>query len=163
MRDGTQVGCLYIGAADFRPVPINLCAIISTEMDKVARNWQGPGGTPGGIGQFVIGSIMAIAGSYLLLNQVTVTSGFWSYFGGHSFGVTLIPFLFGIGLLFYKSNSIPGWVLTAAGFLIIITGIIANMQIYFRPASLFSTLVMLVLLVGGLALVLRSLRSYSTD
>ncbi len=137
--------------------------MISSEMDKAARSWQGAGGSPGGIGQFVVGSIMAIVGAYLILNQVTVTSGFWSYFGGHSFGVTLIPFLFGIGLLFYKSSSIPGWVLTIAGFLIIITGIIANMQIYFRPASLFNTLIMLVLLVGGLALVFRSLREYSAQ
>jgi uncharacterized protein len=33
------------------------------------------------------------------------------------------------------------------------------MSIYFRPTSLFNTLVMLVLLVGGLGLIARSLRS----
>jgi hypothetical protein len=34
------------------------------------------------------------------------------------------------------------------------------MHIYFRPASLFETLVMLILLVGGLGLVARGLRSH---
>ena len=38
--------------------------------------------------------------------------------------------------------------------------VIANMPIYFQPATLFHTLVMLILLVGGLALVARSLREH---
>jgi hypothetical protein len=38
--------------------------------------------------------------------------------------------------------------------------VIANMHIYFRPASLFETLVMLILFVGGLGLIARSLRSH---
>ena len=47
---------------------------------------------------------------------------------------------------------------TAAGALFILAGVIANMHIYFQPTSLFNTLVMQVLLVGGLGLVARSLR-----
>jgi hypothetical protein len=39
-------------------------------------------------------------------------------------------------------------------------GVIANMSIYFRPTSLFNTLVMLILLVGGLGLVARALRPH---
>jgi hypothetical protein len=35
------------------------------------------------------------------------------------------------------------------------------MRIYFRPTSLFDTLVMLILFVGGLGLMARSLRPYS--
>jgi hypothetical protein len=130
-------------------------------MQSAAEKWQGAGGTPGGIGQFVVGAIMAIVGGYLLLNQVVVHSGFWSFFGGRSFGITLIPFLFGIGFLFYNARSIPGWVLTVGGFLIIVTGIIANMQIFFMPTSLFSTLVMLILLIGGVVLIFRSLQAYT--
>jgi hypothetical protein len=51
--------------------------------------------------------------------------------------------------------------LTIAGALFIFAGIIANMHIYFQPTSLFNTVVMLVLLVGGLALIARSLRPHS--
>jgi len=122
--------------------------------------WKGAGGTPGGIGHFIVGSVMAITGGYLLLNQVVVHSGFWSFFSGRSFGIVLIPFLIGVGILFYNGRSIPGWFLTAAGFLVIVTGIIANMQIFFMPTSLFNTLIMLVLLVGGVVLVVRSLHAF---
>lgn len=122
--------------------------------------WKGAGGSPGGVKLFLIGSIMAIVGGYLLLNQVTVHSGFWRIFNYSAFGITLIPFLFGIGFLFYNSKSIVGWILTVGGLLIIFTGILTNLEIYFRPTSLWNTLTMLVLLVGGLALVFRSLHSF---
>ena len=50
-------------------------------------------------------------------------------------------------------------VLTAGGMLFILAGIIASLNIFFLPTSLFDTLVMLILLVGGLGLIARSLRS----
>jgi hypothetical protein len=50
--------------------------------------------------------------------------------------------------------------LTAAGALFILAGVIANLHIYFRPASLFETIVMLTLLVGGLGLIARSMRAH---
>jgi hypothetical protein len=121
---------------------------------------RGAGGTPGGLWEFLLGTGMAVAGGYLLLNQVTVTSGFWSWWGGHTFGLTLVPFIFGVGLLFFDGRSKPGWLLMFAGLVIIFSGIIANLQIYFRQTTLFETLVMLVLLAGGIGLVARSLRSH---
>jgi hypothetical protein len=42
---------------------------------------------------------------------------------------------------------------------VIFAGILTNLRIYFEPTSLFHTLVMLGLLVGGLGLVARSLRA----
>ena len=120
---------------------------------------KGAGGTPGGIKPFILGSIMAVIGGYLLLHQVQVHSGFWRLFSYGNFGIALLPFLFGIGLLFFNGKSIPGWILTVAGLLIIFTGIIAHLEIYFLPTSLFNTLIMLVLLVGGIALIFRSLQS----
>ena len=121
---------------------------------------RGAGGTPGGLWEFLLGTGMAVAGGYLLLNQVTVTSGFWSFWGGHTFGLSLVPFIFGVGLLFFDGRSKPGWLLVFAGMVIIFSGIIANLQIYFRATTLFETLVMLVLLAGGIGLVARSLRSH---
>lgn len=122
---------------------------------------RGAGGTPGGVKMFVLGAIMAVVGGYLLMNQVQVNSGGWSFFGySYGFGITLIPFLFGVALLFFNGKSIPGWVLTVGGLLIIIVNIIANLHIYFLPTSLFNTLLMLVLLVGGLGLLFRSLQAF---
>ncbi len=120
---------------------------------------QGAGGTSGGVGKFFLGLIMAVAGGYLLTNQVTVTSGFWHFFGVSAFGLSLIPFLFGVGLLFFNGSSVLGWLLTIAGVVIIFAGILTHLNIYFRPTSLFNTLVMLILLVGGIGLLARSLRA----
>ena len=120
---------------------------------------KGAGGTPGGVGTFLMGTAMAVAGGYLLTNQVMVTSGFWNWFGPQTFGLTLVPLMVGIGFLFFDAASKVGWILTFLGTVIILVGIIANLRIYFQPTSLFNTLMMLGLLAGGLGLVARSLKA----
>jgi len=122
---------------------------------------KGAGGTEGGILQFFAGVAMAVGGGYLITNQVTVTSGFWGYFGDHTFGLTLLPLLVGIGFLFFDGKSVLGWLLTMAGAVIILAGILMNLRIYFERTSLFNTLMMLGLLAGGLGLIARSLRPES--
>jgi len=117
------------------------------------------GGTPGGLGYFVLGFIMTCVGGYLISNQVSVVGSYWTFWGGNTFGITLIPMLFGVGILFWNGRSTIGWLLTVAGALFILAGILANMHIYFQPTSLFNTMVMLVLLVGGLGLIARSVRT----
>jgi uncharacterized protein len=121
---------------------------------------RGAGGTPGGLGEFVIGLVMAAAGGYLLTQQVTVTSGYWMLGGHNAFGLSLVPLLFGVAILFFNGRSVPGWILLIAGAAIVLAGILMNLQIYFQSTSLFNTLVMLVLLFGGLGLIARSLRSH---
>ncbi|HTG50720.1 MAG TPA: hypothetical protein VL915_09545, partial [Gemmatimonadales bacterium] len=120
---------------------------------------RGAGGTPGGLGTFLAGSAMVVAGGYLLLTRVTVSSGLWMLWGYNAFGLSLVPLLVGIGILFFDGRSLIGWVLTAAGALIILVGIIANLHVYFMPTSLFDTLLILGLLAGGIGLVARSLRA----
>jgi hypothetical protein len=115
------------------------------------------GGTVGGLGSFLLGAVMTAAGGYLLLNQVTVTSGFWTFYGYNAFGLSLVPLLFGILLLFYSGKGILGWLLVVAGLAIIGAGILTNLTIFFRPTSLFNTLIILTLFVGGLGLIARSL------
>jgi hypothetical protein len=124
------------------------------------RSWSDVGGTPGGLGRFLIGFIMACMGGYLLSNQVTVVGSYWSFWGTNSFGITLIPMLFGVAVLFFNGKNPIGWMLTVGGALFILAGVIANMHIYFQPTSLFNTMIMLVLLVGGVALIARSTRSH---
>ena len=127
----------------------------------------GAGGTPGGIGMFFLGFALACAGGWLLTNQVVVTS---QYFGSgfvvpfvnfhmNSFGLSLIPFILGVGFLFYNGKSIVGWLLMTAGLVIILAGILMSLHIYFQPTSLFNTLLMLALLFGGLGLIVRSLKA----
>ena len=120
---------------------------------------RGAGGTPGGVGTFLIGLIMAVAGGYLLTSQVVVTSSSWNLWGYNSFGLSLLPLLAGVGMLFFSGKSWLGWLLTIAGTVIILAGVLMNLSIYFRATSLFNTLTMLVLLAGGLGLIARSLRA----
>jgi len=124
------------------------------------RRFSDVGGTPGGLGEFLLGFALACVGGYLLTTQVMVAGGYWSFWGGNSFGITLIPMLIGVGLLFRDGRSVIGWLLTAAGALFILAGVLANLHIYFQPTSLFNTIVMLVLLVGGLGLIARAMRAH---
>ncbi|MBC8132093.1 MAG: hypothetical protein H7X95_03860 [Deltaproteobacteria bacterium] len=119
----------------------------------------GAGGTSGGVIHFFVGLVLVGIGAYLLLDRVTVHTSFWRMSGGGSaFGVTLIPMLIGVALLFFSGKSILGWVLTIAGFGAIIVGVIANMDIYFQPTSLTATLIMLGMMAAGLGLIIKSLR-----
>ncbi len=124
-----------------------------------AHKFKGPGGTPGGLGLFVFGFALAIAGGYLIMNQVQVTSGYWSWWGTNTFGLTLLPLVIGLGLLFFDGRSIAGWVLAGGGAVIIFVGILANLQIYFQHTTLFNVIVMLTLFAAGLGLMARALKS----
>ncbi len=119
----------------------------------------GAGGTPGGLPQFFLGLGLAVVGAYLLTRQVTVQTGYWTLGGYNAFGLSLIPFILGIGLLFLDSKSTWGFLLLFGGVLIIAAGILLNLTIYFQPTSLFNTLLMLGMTAAGVGLVLRSLKS----
>lgn len=106
----------------------------------------------------------------MLLNSIQVTSTFglglrlynFSAFGGH-FGVTsgmvMIPFMFGVGMLFYSSKNIFGWILSVGSIVALIFGVISSVHFRFKAMSAFDLIVILVLAVGGLGLFLRSLKS----
>src|SRR6267142_2028444 len=127
----------------------------------------GAGGTPGGIGIFFVGFAMACAGGWLLTNQVVVSSDYFATgflmpvvnYRMNSFGLALLPFIIGIGFLFFNGKSVAGWLLTVAGVAVILVVLLLSLHIYFQPTSLFNTLAMLVLLFGGLGLVCRSLKA----
>lgn len=138
-------------------VPSNASDILN-RMEN--RSVGDAGCTPGGLGHFLIGFVMACIGGYLFTNQVKVVGSYWSFYGGNTFGITLLPLLFGVGILFWNGRSVVGWLLTVAGALFIFAGVIANLHIFFQPASLFDTLVMLVLLVGGLGLIARAIQPH---
>ena len=127
------------------------------------KKFEGPGGTPGGAGEVLVGLIMIGVGVYIVFDHVTVTTSFWRFVGGPgtSFGLTLLPLLGGIGVLFFNGRSLLGWVLTVGGIAAILAGILMNMDIYFRATSLWGTIVMFGLIVGGLGVFARGLRPHS--
>lgn len=127
------------------------------------RDLRDVGGTPGGFGTFLFGLALTIAGGYLLMQQVDVHGGYWAWGDGtrgRSFGLSLIPLLLGVVLLFANGSSMIGKLLVFAGAIVILAGIILNMDIHFRTTSLFNTLMMLVLLMAGIGLIVRSARPH---
>ncbi len=132
---------------------------------------RGAGGTQGGIGEFVLGLIMMCGGFYLLLNAISVNSSFgigysifgFSMFGGHvsiTTGMVMIPFMIGIGIIFYNGKNWLGWLLAGGSLTALIFGVIASIHFNLRSMSLFELIVILVLSMGGLGLFLRSLKTH---
>ncbi len=120
---------------------------------------MGAGGTPGGMGQFFLGLGLAAVGAYMLTQQVSVQTGYWTLGGYNAFGLSLIPFILGIGLLFFDGQSRWGFMLLFLGTLVIAAGILLNLNIYFERTSLFNTLMMLGMTAAGVGLVFRALKS----
>ncbi len=120
---------------------------------------KNPGGTPGGMREFILGLILLVLGGFMLFNQVQVHGGYWNFgwAGGYgtSFGITLLPLLLGIGILFVNGKSAAGAILTFGGLLVILAGIIVNLDIHFRQTSLFNTLTMLIAIVSGIGLIAK--------
>nr|WP_086938724.1 hypothetical protein [Thaumasiovibrio occultus] len=130
---------------------------------------RGAGGSSGGTGSFFIGFIMMCSGFYMLLNSITVTSNFgmgyrlYSFSAmGSSFGITtgfvLVPFIFGIGFIFYNSRSVIGWLLSIGSIAGLMFGVITSVRMSMRTMTSFELITILVLAIGGLGLFLRSLR-----
>ena len=128
---------------------------------------RGAGGTSGGLGQFFIGFIMLCGGLYLLLNSISVSSHFglgMRMFGigqvGISSGMILIPFMFGVGFIFYDAKNLLGWLLSIGSLVALIFGVISSIHFSFRHMSAFDLISILVLTVGGLGLFIRSLKAF---
>ena len=121
-----------------------------------------PGGTPGGGGEFLLALAMIAGGIYMVFDRVTVHTSYWHYLGNAhtSFGVTLIPLLIGIAVLTFNGRSILGWLLAAAGVALILFGVLMNLDVYFRPTSLWKTILMFGLIAVGLGLFAKALRPH---
>ena len=127
---------------------------------------RGAGGTEGGLGRFFIGLLMLIGGGYLFLQSILVRSTFSLGYGLYTIGtfqltsgMVMIPFMFGIGLIFYNAKNILGWLLFIGSLIMLVFGVISSIHFSFRHMSAFELIVILTLVCGGLGLFLSSLRN----
>lgn len=113
---------------------------------------------------------MMCGGFYMLLNSISVTSSFafsarlysLNAFGnalGITGGIIMIPFIFGVGLIFYNGKNILGWLLSLGSITALIFGVISSVRFSLRAMTSFELIVILVLAIGGLGLFLRSLKT----
>lgn len=129
---------------------------------------QGAGGSKGGVGRFFLGLCMFVIGAYLMLSAIQVTNSFYFSHGLFSVGgfqvtsgIIFIPFMIGVGIVFFNSSSIIGWLLAAGSIIIMIIGVISSTHLTLRPMSAFELILITGLLAGGLGLFFSSLRNYS--
>ena len=109
--------------------------------------------------QFFVGLVMLCVGGYLFLQNVEVFSGniFAFSINGHNLdGLVFFPLIASIIFLFFKYN-IYSKICVGLSLLLIVANVIMNLSFYWTPMSLFGTVVMFVLLFGGIGLVLKTL------
>ncbi len=82
---------------------------------------------------------------------------------GITTGMVMIPFIFGVGFIFYNSRNPIGWLLAIGSLVSMIFGVISTVQFTFRAMSAFDLITILVLAAGGLGLFLNSLRSFDNQ
>lgn len=126
---------------------------------------RGAGGTDGGITMFFVGLVMMVAGGYLFLDSILVRHNFGLGQGLFSMGgfrltsgMVLIPFMFGIAMIFYNAKNIFGWILAIASLVMLAAGVISSIQFSFQHMSAFQLIMILALGLGGLGLFLGSLK-----
>lgn len=114
----------------------------------------------GNIFTFFCGIIVFCLGVYLIFQNTVVSTGFslYRYIGFEPpQGLVFLPLLIGIILIFFKGKSIIGWILIVLGVLIILLGILAGLRIYFKPISMFETIMMFGLTAAGIGITLKGL------
>ena len=76
---------------------------------------------------------------------------------GRKRAIKIASIIIGIILIFFKGKSIIGWILIVLGVLIILLGILAGLRIYFKPISMFETIMMFGLTAAGIGITLKGL------
>ncbi len=122
------------------------------------------GGTPGGFAKFVIGLSCTIGGLFLLLKNMIVQYNFgWNSnfrYGQVSLtsGYLLLPFIIGVGMIFYNGKNPLGWLLMIGSIMLLIIGVITSINFTMAGMSAFDIILILALLGAGLGLLLSSIR-----
>lgn len=111
------------------------------------------------VAEFFIGLAMVCVGGYLFSQNVEVITGniFSLILFGHQMdGLIFIPLIASIIFLFYRYNWVSK-LCCILSLLLILTNVIMNLRLFWKPTSLFALIVIFVLLFGGSGLVMRAI------
>lgn len=109
--------------------------------------------------QFFVGLAMLVVGGYLFMQNVQVnTSSFFEFslFGRRMDGLLFVPLIASVIYMFYKYNKVSK-ICCCLSIILILANVIMNLHMYWNSTSLFATLVIFILLFGGVGLVLKNL------
>ncbi|MGB0991064.1 MAG: hypothetical protein ACPG32_01175 [Akkermansiaceae bacterium] len=127
-----------------------------------------PGGTEGGTGSFLMGGglLLMAVGMYLFLDSVRVESGHYGWMSGMigrglqglettSMGIVFVPFLIGVGVLFFDASKKWAWWLAAAGLGVIVVEILSRIR-FVLDMKTTHLLMILVMVAAGAGMALRA-------
>ena len=119
-----------------------------------------PGGNEGGTPSFLMGggAVLLGAGLYLLLDSVRVVSGDFGAVSGMmhrrggmgettSMGIIFVPFLIGVGVLFFDAKKRWAWVLSGLGLAVLIVEILSRIR--FRIDTKVTHLMMILVMIAA--------------
>lgn len=108
---------------------------------------------------FLVGLALLCGGLFLIFQNTTLSTNFtlMDIMGfTPPFGVVLIPFIIGVGVLFFNEKSFIGWLLTIMGLVIIVLGILMGLRVYFNRITLAQGLIMFGMAAAGAGLTLKA-------
>ena len=109
--------------------------------------------------QFFIGLVMTVVGGYLFMQNVEVyTSSIFEFslFGRQMDGMIFLPLIASIIYLFFKYN-LASKICCGLSLLLIIVNVLVNLRLHWKASSLFATLIIFILLFGGVGLLAKVL------
>jgi len=111
--------------------------------------------------QFFGGILLFLVGAFLITQNTVLTMNFSAISNllgfNVPFGLVLLPLLIGIGILFFNSKSVLGWIVLVFGIITILLGILMTLNIYFKPISLYYGILMYGMTAAGIGLFLKAL------
>lgn len=127
-----------------------------------------PGGTDGGTGYFLMGGglVLMALGMYLLLDSVRVTSGHYGWVSGMvgrgrqgmettSMGIVFVPFIVGVGVLFFDAARKWAWWLAGLGLAVIAIEILSRIR-FVLDMKTTHLLMILAMVAAGAGMALRA-------
>jgi FtsH-binding integral membrane protein len=108
---------------------------------------------------FIVGLALLCGGLFLIFQNTTLSTNFTLIdimVFTPPFGVVLIPFIIGVGVLFFNEKSFFGWLLTIMGLVIIVLGILMGLRIYFNKITLAQGVIMFGMTAAGAGLTLKA-------
>ncbi|BDS05827.1 hypothetical protein NT6N_08670 [Oceaniferula spumae] len=127
-----------------------------------------PGGSEGGSGIFLLGGglVLMALGMYLFLDSVRVQSGHFGWVSGMvgrgrhgmettSMGIVFIPFLLGVGVLFFDAGKKWAWWLTGLGLAVIAIEILSRIR-FVLDMKTTHLLMILCMVAAGAGMALRA-------
>lgn len=134
-----------------------------------------PGGTEGGSGIFLLGGglVLMALGMYLFLDSVRVHSGHYGWMSGMigrgrqgmettSMGIVFLPFLIGVGVLFFDASKKWAWWLAGLGLAVISIEILSRIR-FVLDMKTTHLLMILCMVAAGAGMALKAFVSGSGD